>query len=374
VVQNKKPLKVAIVHDWLVGGGAELVVEQLHKIYPDAPIYTSYATSYWRQRLDNKVVTGYLGLGFFGRLRKFLPLLRILWFENLDLRKYDLIVSSSGAEAKGVKKLKPGALHVNYCHAPTHYYWRRYDEYLKNPGFGGFNFLARAGLKVLISPLRKWDYKAAQRPDVIITNSHYIKQAVKIYYDRESTVLHPPVGVDRFTKNDGSNKSETFIVVGRQTPYKHLEVAVKACSKLNLPLEVYGDGPEHLKLRKLAGPSVSFYQNADDEQVTEALQRAKAFIFTSEDDFGIAPVEALAAGTPVIAYGRGGAKDYIIPGKTGLFFNKQTSQSLIKALHEFKATKFNKSDLTAMANTFAPEVFRDKIIGLINQKINERTS
>lgn len=373
MVQNKKPLRVAIVHDWLVGGGAELVVEQLHKIYPDAPIYTSYSTPYWKKRLDDKVITGYLGWQIFGRLRKFLPLLRILWFENLDLRKYDLVLSSSGAEAKGIKKIKPGALHINYCHAPTHYYWRRYDEYITNPGFGKFNFLARLGLKLLVSPLRKWDYKAAQRPDIMVTNSNYIKDAVQKYYDRSSTVIHPAVDVKRFaTKN--FNKSDTFIVVGRQTPYKHTEIAVEACSRLNMSLEVYGTGPEHEKLRNLAGPSVTFYQDASDEQITEALQKAKAFIFTSEDDFGIAPVEALAAGTPVVAYGQGGAKDYIIPSKTGLFFNKQTSQSLTKALHKFESTKFKKSDLIAKANSFAPEVFRDKMIRLINQKINERTS
>jgi len=199
-------MKVAIVHDWFVGGGAERVVEQLHKMFPQAPIYTSYCSDEWRQKLDNKVVTGFLQNWPFPALRKFVPFLRIWWFSRLKFDGYDLVISSSGAEAKGIKVNKP-AVHINYCHAPTHYYWSRYNEYMKRPGFGILDPLARLGLKLLVGPLRRWDYKAAQRPDYIIANSNFTKDQIKKYYGRDSVVVHPPVDIGRFKI---LNKSSIF--------------------------------------------------------------------------------------------------------------------------------------------------------------------
>ncbi|QQS18914.1 glycosyltransferase [Candidatus Saccharibacteria bacterium] len=197
-------LRVAIVHDWLVGGGAELVVEQLHKLFPEAPIYTSYTTKEWRRRLDNTVITGWLQP--FGKLRKFLPMLRILYFTRLKLDGYDLVISSSGAEAKGIKVPKR-TVHVNYCHAPTHYYWRRYDEYMKRPGVGVFDPLARLGLWLFVKPLRRWDLKAAQRPDYIIANSTHIQREILKYYGRESTVIFRRSILSAF-KNTGRPRNE----------------------------------------------------------------------------------------------------------------------------------------------------------------------
>lgn len=168
-------MKVALVCDWLVGGGAEKVVLELHKMFPDAPIYTSYATNEWRQKLNGKVVTSYLQK--LGKIRKFIPFLRAWWFSHLNLEEYDLVISSSGAEAKFIR-LRSNAKHVAYIHAPTHYYWSRYEQYLKEPGFGSFDWLARLGLKLLVGPLRKMDYKAAQRPDYLIANSSHIKNEI----------------------------------------------------------------------------------------------------------------------------------------------------------------------------------------------------
>lgn len=326
--------KVAIVHDWLVGGGAEKVVEALHQMYPDAPIYTSYASTEWQEKLNNKVVTGYLQSWPFSKLRKFIPFLRIWWFESLDFSDYDLVISSSGAEAKGIKTGEH-TLHVNYCHAPTHYYWSRYDEYLKNPGFGVFDPLARFGLKLLVGPLRKWDYKAAQRPDKIIANSTYTKRKIKQYYGRDSVVIFPPVDTKRF-KQKTNVKRRGFVIAGRQTPYKRFDLAVKACTTLNLPLLVLGDGPEHSKLKEMAGPSITFRSWVSDQEVADAFQSADGYIFPGIDDFGIAPVEALTAGCPVIAYKDGGVLDYVVPGKTGDFFEKPNAESLAKALTDFK--------------------------------------
>ena len=219
-MKKLEELKVCIVHDWLVGGGAERVVLELHRMFPDAPIFTSYCTDDWREKLDGKVITGFLQIWPFSKLRKFLPLLRIWWFTSLNLSDYDLVISSSGnGEAMGVKT-SSNQVHICYCHTPTHYYWRHYDQYLKQPGFGVFNPLARLGLRVMVGPLRKWDLKASKRPDYFIANSNHIKNDIKKYYGRDATVIHPPVDIERFSRVPNS-KRRGYITAGRQVPYKH---------------------------------------------------------------------------------------------------------------------------------------------------------
>lgn len=354
-----KPLNVAIVHDWLVGGGAELVVEQLHKLFPDAPIITSYATREWRARLDGKVKTGWLQ--YLGKVRKFIPLLRIWWFTHLKFDGYDLVISSSGAEAKGIK-VPDGTIHVNYCHAPTHYYWSRYEQYMARPGFGpGLDWLARLGLRLLVAPLRKWDYTAAQRPDYMVANSTYIQSQIQEYYGRSSTVIHPPVYMERFQKPQNLKRQRKgFLVSGRQTPYKRFDLAVEACTKLELPLTVVGDGPDHKRLRKMAGPTVTFLGRVNDEVMEEEFASAEAFIFPGIDDFGITPVEAMASGTPVIAYKAGGALDYILPGKSGQFFERAEADSLGKALTAFQPGRYSHPSIAVFAHRFSAEDFRRK--------------
>jgi glycosyltransferase involved in cell wall biosynthesis len=354
------PPRVAIVHDWLVGGGAELVVEQLHALFPDAPIYTSTTTATWRQRLDGKVRTSYLQWWPFSKLRKFLPVLRVWWFSHLDLRGYDLVISSSGAEAKGVR-IPPQTLHINYCHAPTHYYWSRYDQYLAQPGFGPFDGLARFGLHLLVGPLRRWDHKAAQRPDYIIANSTHIKREIAKYYDRSATIITPPVDTERFHQQEPNTKRSGFLVSGRQTPYKRFDLAIAACTKLKLPLTVIGDGPDHRRLRKLAGPTITFLGKVSDTVLVEEFARAQALIFPGLDDFGISAVEALAAGTPVIAYKGGGALDYIVPGKTGIFFEEPNARSLVKALREFPKQTFDHAEIARHAERFGRKQFQRKM-------------
>lgn len=351
----KEP-KVAIVHDWLYGGGAELVVEQLHKLYPEAPIYASWATKEWRERLDNKVITGPLQHQPFRKFYKYIGFLRIWWYGRLRFDGYDLVISSSGAEAKGIKVPK-GTLHVNYCHAPTHYYWSRYDEYMKHPGFGAFDWLARLGLKLLVRPLRKWDYKAAQRPDYMIANSTHIQREIKKYYGRDSTVIFPPVDVDHFHLKKPP-KRRGLLIIGRQTPYKRFDLAVEACSRLDLPLSVVGDGPDHARLRKLGGSSVTFLGKVSEANKLQELASAKALIFPGLDDFGITPVEALSSGTPVIAYKGGGALDYVIPGKTGEFFTEPTVESLEQALRSFKPSAYSPDEIRRVAQRFSVARFR----------------
>jgi len=379
--------KVAIVHDWLVGGGAEKVVLELHHLYPDAPIYTSYCTPEWRKKLDYKVVTGPLQAWPFSRLRKYIPFLRIWWFTSLNLDNYDLVISSSGAEAKGIKVRRqeigdrrsktapksqlpaPKPLHINYCHAPTHYYWSRYDSYLESPGFGAFDWLARFGLKLLVAPLRKWDYRAAQRPDYIMANSTHTQAQIKNYYDRDSTVIFPPIDTSRFEAPSSQLPTpklrSSFVITGRHVPYKRVDIAVQACTDLGLDLVVIGDGPEHQKLKAMAGPSVKFLGYTTDQQLEDAIRSSKAFLFPGVDDFGLVAVEAMAAGTPVIAYRAGGALDYVIPGITGEFFDEQTAESLAVVLKKFDAHDYASGDIKRSAEKFSIDNFNKSVTKFI---------
>jgi glycosyltransferase involved in cell wall biosynthesis len=374
----KKKLKVAIVCDWLVGtGGAERVVLELHRMFPDAPIYTSQYRSnpkIWygdKWFSDAKIKTLWLQ-NLPKSLRKYLPVFRAWAFSKLDLSEYDIVISSSGAEAKGVKT-SANTKHIAYCHAPTHYYWSRYDEYMENPGFGPLNPLARLGLKLLVGPLRKWDYKAAQKPDYFIANSNHTKDQIKKYYNRDAVVVHPPVDIDRF-KPKGRQIRNGFLVAGRQTPYKSIDLAVAACTELGKPLTVIGNGPEHNKLVDIAGPRVTFLTRVSDAQMAQHFQSAEAFIFPGIDDFGIVAVEAIAAGTPVIALKAGGALDYVKDGKTGKFFEAQTIDSLVNALKEFDSSKFKNADITKSATQYTPQSFNQKIQDFLDNHIEHAQS
>lgn len=349
-------MRVAIVHDWLISGGAERVVHELHRMYPNAPIYASYCNDEWRKKLDDKVVTGFLQHKPFPKLRKYIPFLRIWWFTHLDFSDYDLVISSSGSEAKGLKVPK-NVVHINYCHAPTHYYWSRYDDYIKHPGFGLLDPLARLGLRLLVGPLRRWDFAAAQRPDVLIANSSHTAAAIKRYYKRKSTVIFPPVELERFKQKNQNHRRQGYVIAGRQTAYKRIDLAVQACTKLNLPLKVIGKGPDHDRLVDIAGPSITFLSNVPDKDMAKHFAEAKAFLFPGTDDFGIVAVEALAAGTPVIAYKDGGALDYVKHGVTGLFFEQQTVDGLVGALKEAEYTNFDNKAVEKSAENFSTKRF-----------------
>jgi glycosyltransferase involved in cell wall biosynthesis len=362
-----KSQKVAIVCDWLLGiGGAERVVLELHKLYPEAPIYTSqYDPRKIDWFADADVRTGWLQK-LPKALKKFLPVLRAWYFSHLDLSEYDLVISSSGAEAKGVHTRKD-ALHLCYCHAPTHYYWSRYNEYLENPGFGKLNFLARWGLRLLVAPMRRWDRMASKKPDLLIANSTHIQSEIKKYYKRDSTVVFPPVDISRFKVSKPSSR-HGFVVAGRQTPYKRIDLAVQACTELDVPLIVIGNGPEHKRLEKLAGRKVTFLTNVSDAEMVNHFSTALGFIFPGLDDFGIVAVEALASGTPLIAYKKGGTLDYTT-SKTGVFFEKQTVKSLVDALSSFNPNRYDPDEIADFAKQFSTAAFASNMRAAIAEAV-----
>jgi glycosyltransferase involved in cell wall biosynthesis len=365
-LKNPKQPKVALVCDWLMGtGGAERVVYQLHRQFPDAPIYTSQYNKNpgvwfghnWFEDADVRTTwLQFLPL----KLKKFYPLLRMLAFSRLDLSEYDIVISSSGAEAKFIK-VKDDAIHVSYCHAPTHYYWSRYDSYLKDPGFGLLDPLARIALRFLVGPLRKLDYRAAQRPNYFIANSRHTQKDIKKYYGRDSTVIYPPVDVSRFSGvNKTTAERHSYLAAGRQTPYKKIDLAVEAATMLDVPLIVIGRGPQHNKLKRLAGRSVTLLTRVSDNEIPERFGEAKAFIFPGVDDFGIVAVEAMAAGTPIIAFGAGGALDFV-DSTTGVLFKDQTPESLVEAIKAFEHRSFDHQRIAEKAKKFSSSTFRANI-------------
>ena len=359
--------KVAIVADWLTNmAGAENVVLALAEAFPGAPIYTSvYTPSTMPAFKKYDVRTTYLQNlpRPLRKLHKFFPMLRVAAFRSLDLSGYDIIISSSSAESKQVRKTRPGQIHVCYCHTPIRYYWSHYKEYKKDPGFGTLNWLIRLVMPLMVPGLKRADYEAAQHVDVFIANSEEVKKRITKYYGKPSTVIHPPVDINRFTPE--RERGDYYVALGRQIPYKRIDLAVQAATKLNLPLKVYGNGSEHEKLKSLAGPTIEFFTGrfgaASDKAVTSALNSARGFIFPSEEDFGIVSVEALAAGAPVIGYGKGGTLDIVQDGESGVLFHEQTVKAVADALKKAERTEFLPGTLRRKSQRFEKNLFIRKM-------------
>ena len=380
-------MKVAIVCDWLTNvGGAEKVLLAIHRLYPEAPIYTSqYDPKGIDWFLDADVRTGALQK-YPAKLRRLLGAKRQKWFEELDLSEYDLIISVTGAEAKAVKSGKwraehglpsknPKGIHVSYCHVPTQYYWQMYDDYIKNPGFGVLNPLVRGVFRKMVRKLRKLDYEAAQVPERFITISEYAKGLFSEYYKREAFVIHPPVEVDEFRKRcDHPLPPAYYIITSRQVNWKRIDLAIQGCLKSKRRLMVVGEGPEHEWLMKLAEGSdlIEFVPLVGKEELAELLAGAKGYIFPSLEPFGIAPVEALAAGCPVIAYGEGGAVDYVKDGVNGVLFGKQTVELLTEAIMRFEKMKFDNAKIVKSAEKFAVERFNKEIREFIDGEVKKK--
>jgi len=363
--------KVVIVADWLTNmGGAENVVLAMHEAFPDAPIYTSVYTPENMPAFNHlDVRTTYLqNLPLpLRKLHKFFPMLRVNAFRKLDLSEFDIIITSSSAESKQVQKTRPGQIHICYCHTPIRYYWSHYDEYRHDPGFGKLNWLIRLLMPLMIPPLKKADYKAAQKVDVFISNSSEVQKRIKKYYGKAATVIHPPVDVDRFTP--ARTRGDYYVALGRQVPYKRIDLAVAAATKLGIKLRVYGKGSEHQRLVEMAGPTVQFFTDrfgdASDDVVTTSLNSAKGYIFPAEEDFGIVQVEALAAGAPVIAYGKGGALDVVQDGESGVLFHKQSVESVVDAIKQAEQINFLPGTLRRKAKRFDKGLFITKLTKVV---------
>ena len=357
-------MKLALVHDWLnQRGGAEDVLETLVALYPDSPIYTSiyapelmpsiYRTwdirAQWLDRLP----------GIHTHHQPYLPLYPLAW-GGLDLSDYDVVLSNKSGFCHGLRH-GDETLHICYCLAPTRYVWQL-DGYIKRERLGRPVELA---LRPLVAALRRWDYAAAQRVHHFIAISSEIRERIKTYYKRESVVIYPPVDTSRFQPSP--LVEDYFLIVSRLIPYKRIDLAVQAATRLGVPLKIGGKGRDLERLQAMAGPTVEFLGYMSDEQLPDLMARCKAFLFPGLEDFGITPVQAQAAGRPVIAFGGGGALDTVIPGETGELFKEMTVDSLARAMQTFDARAYDVAALRTHAERFDTQIFNRQIASYVEQ-------
>lgn len=366
ILMTKAP-KIAIVCDFLtVMGGAENVVLDLAEAFPGAPIYTAIynedkvpafreldVRTSGLQKLPKKL----------RNYHKLFPTMAVKAMRKLDLSEFDIIIASTYLHGHQITKARPDQKLIAYCHTPPRYYWSHYAEYRKNPGFGKLNPFVRALMPLMVPKQRTLDLEAAKNVDLFIANSTETAKRIQQYYNRKSTVIHPGVTTARFTP--ARERSGYYVTMGRQLPYKRYDLVVKACTELDLNLKIFGNGPMHEQLVKMAGPTIEFrtdrFGDASDAELEKALNRAKGFIYAAEEDFGIVTAEALAAGAPVIAYGKAGTLDIVTDGETGTLFRHQTVEDVIDAIKRAEKHQFFPSKLQRTAKRFDKGLFITKI-------------
>lgn len=356
-------MKVAIVHYWLVGmRGGEKVVEVLSDLYPDADIFTLVCNpdAISDKLRRHRITTSFLQkIGGVKHYQKMLPLMPYA-LESFDLTDYDLIISSEAGPAKGIIP-GPNATHICYCHSPMRYIWDLYPQYRAAAGP-----LTRALMSLTAPSLRQWDVSTSHRVDHFIANSTYVAQRIERYYRRSAHVINPPVNLTRFSQSPETEPGDYYLCAGQITPYKKIEIAVEACTRLGKRLVVMGAGVTP-SLRRLAGPTVEFLGAVDDATMNHHFASCKALLFPGVEDFGIVPLEVMASGRPVIAFAKGGALETVIDGRTGMFFHEQTADAVVDAIQRFEttATTFERSQLQAHARTFDTSVCRNRLGELI---------
>ncbi len=358
-------MKVAIVHDWLnQRGGAERVLEALVEMYPQAPIYTSI---YWPQAMPEAYRSWDIRTSFMDRLplvkkhhQPFLPLYPLA-FEQFELRGYDLVISNKSAFCHGVITA-PETLHICYCLTPTRFLWD-YAGYVQREGLGR---LARWALPPFLSYLRLWDKAAADRVDHFVAISQAIRQRIQKFYRRQAVVIHPPVDTTRYAPAEGGD--DYFLIVSRLIPYKRIDLAVQAFNQLGLPLTIVGDGRDRASLQAMARPNIQFLGRVPDDELGQLMARCRAFVFPGLEDFGITPLEAQAAGRPVIAFAGGGALDTVVEGVTGTFFHEPSPQALAEAVKSFDDTRYDPAVIKEHAEQFDTTVFKQQLQQFIVEK------
>jgi glycosyltransferase involved in cell wall biosynthesis len=351
-------MRVALVHDWLNQiGGAESVLENLVALFPGAPIYTSM---YWREVMPVAYRQWDIRTSWMNRLpgimrhhRLYFPLYPLA-FEGFSLDEYDVVLSNKSGFCHGVITA-PETLHICYCLTPTRYVWR-YHDYALHEGIGP---VRQAALAPVLSCLRVWDRLAADRVDRFIAISSEVQRRIAKYYRREAAVIYPPVDTRCFTIAPAHD--DYYLVVGRLVPYKRIDLAVRACTQLGLPLKISGAGRDLSRLQQMAGPTVEFLGRVPDEGLCELMARCKAFLFPGAEDFGITPVQVMAAGRPAIAYASGGALDTVVEGVSGMLFHEQSVESLVEVLQRFDAAIYDPQAIRQHAEQFDVTVFRQKI-------------
>lgn len=361
-------MKVALVHDYLAqDGGAERVLQSFFEIWPDAPIFVLfYDKSRVPYFVKADVRESLISRLPFGRKRFqwYLPLMPFAT-ERHDLRDFDVVLSSTSAFAKGVIT-RPDTLHISYCHTPTRYLWTDTKEYIADLKYNKF---IKALLPRLMYKLRIWDKMSVDRVDQFIANSDTVRKRIAKYYRRDADIMYPPVSLQYFHVSDDIH--DYFVTGGRLVPYKRFDLVVQAFNRLKKPLIIFGEGPERARLEALAKENIRFVGRVSDEEKGRLLRHARAFIHPQVEDFGITPVETMASGRPVIAYPVGGVTETVIPGKTGVFFESQTWESLCDVVLHFDHTAWDAHEIRTHAERYDEKKFKDTIQTYIEKKYSE---
>ncbi|MCA9933897.1 MAG: glycosyltransferase [Ardenticatenaceae bacterium] len=362
-------MNIALVHDWLNQiGGAEDVLENLVSMYPERPLYTSL---YWREGMPAHWQEWDIRTSFIDRLpfahkkqQLYFPLYPLA-FEQFDFREYDLVISNKSGFCHGIIT-GPETTHICYCLTPTRYVWR-YHQYAEQENLGR---LARTALPPFLTFLRQWDRLAADRVDYFIAISQEVRRRIAKVYGRESVIIYPPVDTGRF--EPANRVDDYYVIVGRLVPYRRIDLLIEAFNKMGRRLLIAGDGRDRERLEALAGPTVEFLGYVPDADLPDLLARAQAFMFPGEEDFGIAPIQAMAAGRPVIAYAVGGALDTVIPDETGVLFTEQSAEAIIAAVKEFDTASVSPARIREHAMQFDTAVFRQKMTDFVDEKMAEK--
>lgn len=365
-------MKSAIIHDWLTSfvGGSENCLQAIHELFP-SPIFSliknekNLKGSYFE---NLEIISSFIEKLPFAKnkYRNYLPLFPIA-IEQFDLKSFDLIISSSHCVAKGVLT-HPHQLHICYCHTPMRYAWDLMHEYLNDSnlakGFKGYL------TKLILHYLRGWDVSSSTRVDHFVANSHFVKRRIEKFYGKKATVIYPPVDVQGYELHE--TKEDYYVAAGRFVPYKKIDLIVEAFSEMpDKKLIVIGDGQDKAKIQGKAKKNIEFLGYLPNEKMKHYLQRAKGFVFASLEDFGILPVEAMASGTPVIAFGKGGARETIVDNETGLFFDEQTSFSIKEAIHRFETLSWNPKTCRSQAEKFSKQEFHRQFHDFVLNKYNQ---
>lgn len=355
-------MKVALVYDrvnkW---GGAERILLALKKIFPNADLFTSvYSKKNAPWASVFKIETTFLEhLPLSSSYHEFYATLMPIAFESFNFDKYDLVISLTSESAKGVLT-KPGTLHICICLTPIRYLWSGYEDYFKN-------LFLKTISKPVVSYLRFWDKIAAQRPDSFIAISKEVQLRIKKYYNRDSTLIYPPITLKNLISKN--TKGDYFLVVSRLVPYKRIDLAIKACKDLNLPLKIIGKGSEEGYLKDISSDNIEFLGEVSDKELAAYYQNCKALIFPGREDFGLVMAEALSFGKPVIAFGKGSATEIIKEGITGEFFREPTVESLVGVLINFSVSRYNNRTCQSEASRFSFERFERNLNSFLNRKL-----
>ena len=364
-------MKIAFVHDYLVQyGGAERVLDALIEIWPQAPIYTLvYDKKLVHNKFDKKIIrTSFLQkIPFAVKHHRVFPPLMMMAVEQFNLDYYDIVLSDSSSFAKNIIT-GPDTLHISYCHTPMRYGWDDCQYYTREYNFPS---VVKKVSPFLMNYIRMWDWQATNGVDKFIANSKFVQGRIKKYYNRKSIVINPPVDIDRFYVSSADKIGDYFLLVGRMMKYKKMDLVIRAFNKMKLPLKIVGRGVEFKNLQKIAGPTIEFLGRISDRELKKIYSEVQGFIFPQEEDFGIVAIEALASGRPVIAYRAGDVEENIEVGKTGVFFEEQTEEGVIKAVKEFRKINFDSQYIRQQALKFDKKVFKKQIKRVVNEQYSK---